>query len=69
MIEEFDHQPIFYFTNHHSIQGPGDVRCMPDHFEKLDFELEAAIALEEAALEQERVVFIEKETELTHVIF
>ena len=45
MIAEFDQYPIFYFTNHNSIQGPGDVYCMPDHFEKLDFELEAAIVI------------------------
>jgi len=45
MIPEFDQFPIFYFTNHHSVIGPGDVRCMPDHFEKLDFELEAAIVI------------------------
>src|SRR5450755_3244186 len=45
MIPEFDQYPVFYFTNHHSIQGPGDVRCMPDHFEKLDFELEVAIVI------------------------
>ncbi|RYY62903.1 MAG: fumarylacetoacetate hydrolase family protein [Chitinophagaceae bacterium] len=45
MIPEFDQYPIFYFTNHHSIQGPGEVRCMPDHFDKLDFELEAAIVI------------------------
>jgi fumarylacetoacetate (FAA) hydrolase len=45
MIAEFDQYPIFYFTNHHSIQGPGDIRCMPDHFEKLDFELEVAIVI------------------------
>ena len=45
MIPEFDQYPIFYFTNHHSIQGPGPVRCMPDHLEKLDFELEAAIVI------------------------
>ncbi len=45
MIPEYDQYPIFYFTNHHSIQGPGPVRCMPDHFEKLDFELEAAIVI------------------------
>ncbi len=45
MIPEFDQYPIFYFTNHISIAGPGDVRCMPDHFEKLDFELEAAIVI------------------------
>jgi len=45
MIPEFDQYPVFYFTNHHSIQGPGDIKCMPDHFEKLDFELEAAIVI------------------------
>ncbi len=45
MIPEFDQYPIFYFTNHNSIQGPGDILCMPDHFEKLDFELEAAIVV------------------------
>lgn len=45
MIPEFDQYPIFYFTNHHSIKGPGEVSCMPDHFEKLDFELEAAIVI------------------------
>ena len=45
MIPEFDQYPVFYFTNHHSIVGPGEVRCMPDHFEKLDFELEAAIVI------------------------
>jgi len=45
MIPEFDQYPIFYFTNHHSIKGPGEVSCMPDHFEKLDFELEVAIVI------------------------
>ncbi|MDB5202049.1 MAG: fumarylacetoacetate hydrolase family protein [Ferruginibacter sp.] len=45
MIPEFDQYPIFYFTNHNSIQGPGNVYCMPDHFQKLDFELEAAIVI------------------------
>ncbi|MGC4100592.1 fumarylacetoacetate hydrolase family protein [Ferruginibacter sp.] len=45
MIAEFDQYPIFYFTNHNSIQGPGDIICMPDHFKKLDFELEAAIVI------------------------
>jgi fumarylacetoacetate (FAA) hydrolase len=45
MIPEFDQYPVFYFTNHHSIVGPGEVRCMPDHFEKLDFELEVAIVI------------------------
>jgi fumarylacetoacetate (FAA) hydrolase len=45
MLAEFDQYPVFYFTNHHSIQGPGQITCMPDHFEKLDFELEAAIVI------------------------
>lgn len=45
MIPEFDEYPIFYFTNHHSIQGPGDIACMPDHFDKLDFELEASVVI------------------------
>jgi fumarylacetoacetate (FAA) hydrolase len=45
MIPEFDQYPVFYFTNHHSIQGPGEIKCMPDHFEKLDFELEVAILI------------------------
>ena len=45
MIPEFDQYPVFYFTNHHSIQGPGPVMCMPDHFHKLDFELEVAIVI------------------------
>src|SRR4051812_16284055 len=45
MIAQFDQYPIFYFSNHRSIQGPGEVACMPDHFEKLDFELEVAIVI------------------------
>jgi fumarylacetoacetate (FAA) hydrolase len=45
MIAEFDQYPIFYFTNHNSIQGPGKVLCMPDHFNKLDFELEVAVVI------------------------
>ena len=46
MIPEFDQYPIFYFTNHNAIQGPGEIFCMPDHFQKLDFELEASIVIE-----------------------
>lgn len=45
MIPEFDQYPIMYFTNHNAIQGPGDIYCMPDHFHKLDFELEAAVVI------------------------
>ena len=45
MIPEFDQFPVFYFTNHNSIQGPGVIACMPDHFNKLDFEMEVAIVI------------------------
>ena len=45
MIPQFDEYPIFYFTNHNAVQGPGEIECMPDHFLNLDFELEAAIVI------------------------
>ncbi|WP_257667575.1 fumarylacetoacetate hydrolase family protein [Parapedobacter tibetensis] len=45
MIPEFDQFPVFYFTNHQAVFGPGDVYCMPEHFRQLDFELEVAIVL------------------------
>ncbi|MCU0442669.1 MAG: fumarylacetoacetate hydrolase family protein [Bacteroidia bacterium] len=45
MIKEFDQYPIFYFTNHNAVQGPGTIPCMPDHFDKLDFELEVAVVI------------------------
>ena len=45
MIEEFDQFPVFYFTNHNAIVGPGEVKFESDHFIKLDFELEAAIII------------------------
>ena len=45
MIAEFDQYPIFYFTNHNAIMGPGPIPVMPDHLKKLDFELEASVVL------------------------
>ncbi len=45
MIPEFDHFPVFYFTNHRAIFGPGDIYCMPAHMDELDFELEVAVVL------------------------
>lgn len=45
MIPEFDQFPVFYFTNHHGIVGPGDVVVEDDHLEKLDFELEVAVVI------------------------
>ena len=45
MIPEFDEYPVFYFNNHRAVTGPGEIYCMPDHFDKLDFELEWAIVI------------------------
>ena len=45
MIPEFDLFPVFYFTNHQAVIGPGPIGVMPEHLKKLDFELEAAIVI------------------------
>ena len=45
MIEEFDHFPVFYFTNHLAVTGPGEIFVMPKALERLDFELEVAIII------------------------
>lgn len=45
MIPEFDQFPVFYFTNHQAVTGPGDVHVQELHCNKLDFELEVAIVV------------------------
>ena len=50
MIVEFDEFPVFYFSNHQAIQGPGPIRCMPLHLNQLDFELEIAIVINKAGI-------------------
>lgn len=45
MLPEYDQFPVFYYTNHLSIIGPGDVMVEKDHLERLDFELESAIVI------------------------
>jgi fumarylacetoacetate (FAA) hydrolase len=45
MIEEFDLFPVFYFTNHQAVIGPGELRVRPLQREKLDYELEGAIVV------------------------
>ncbi len=45
MIPEFDEIPIFYFTNHQAVFGPGPITVRPMHLEQLDFELEVAIVI------------------------
>jgi len=41
MIPEFDRFPVFYFTNHLAVIGPGELRVGRDRLKRLDFELEA----------------------------
>ncbi len=45
MIPEFDQFPVFYFTNHNAIFGPGEITVEDDHLHKLDFELEVAAVM------------------------
>jgi fumarylacetoacetate (FAA) hydrolase len=45
MIPEFDHFPVFYFTNHLAITGPGEIFVHEKALERLDFELEVAIVI------------------------
>ena len=50
MIPEFDEFPVFYFSNHQAIQGPGKVYAMPEHFNQMDFELEIAIVIKKEGI-------------------
>ena len=45
MIPEFDEFPAFYFGNHASVVGPGDVLVRSRHLDQLDYELEAAVVV------------------------
>jgi fumarylacetoacetate (FAA) hydrolase len=45
MIAEFDHFPVFYFTNHLAVTGPGELSVQKMARERLDFELEVAIVI------------------------
>ena len=45
MIPEYDEFPVFYFSNHNSMFGPGVVHFQSMHLDKLDFELEIGILI------------------------
>jgi fumarylacetoacetate (FAA) hydrolase len=45
MVPEFELFPVFYFANHRSIVGPGDVKVQAEHLDRLDYELEAAVVV------------------------
>ena len=40
-----DAVPGLQFLNHHAIQGPGNILCMPDHLLKLDYEMKVAAVI------------------------
>ena len=45
MIKEFDLFPVYYYSNHSAINGPGNISFHKNHFDRLDFELELAIVI------------------------
>jgi fumarylacetoacetate (FAA) hydrolase len=45
MIPTFDEIPVFYFSNHRALTGPGPIPVMPMHLDQLDYELEVAIVI------------------------
>ena len=45
MIPEYDMFPVFYFSNHNSICGPGNIIFNKKLFKKLDFEFEVGIII------------------------
>jgi len=49
MIPEYDRIPVFYFSNHQSISGPGVIKVQKEHLNKLDFEFEIGVVLSRQA--------------------
>ena len=45
MIPEYDKIPVFYFSNHQSITGPGLIEVQAKHSKKLDFEFEIGLVI------------------------
>lgn len=51
MVPEWYEMPVFYFTNHLSIKGPGENIARPKKCEWLDFELEIACVIGKAGMD------------------
>ena len=45
MIKEYDEFPVYYYSNHNAIKGPGEIQVQAIHQKKLDFELEIAVVI------------------------
>lgn len=51
MVPEWYEMPVFYFTNHLSIKGPGESIARPKKCKWLDFELEIACVIGKAGMD------------------
>ncbi len=47
MTPDFFRFPVYYFSNHQAVVGPGELAVRPKLLERLDYELEAAIVVGE----------------------
>ena len=54
MIPEFDRFPVYYYTNHHAVVGPGDLALRPRFRILPAFGHEAAIDQDHAAVCEQR---------------
>lgn len=45
MIPEFDQFPVFYYGNHLTVTGPGEIRVHEQALNRLDYELEVAVVI------------------------
>lgn len=45
VVPEWYDFPVFYFTNHNAVKGPGDLITRPHKCKKLDYELEIACVI------------------------
>jgi fumarylacetoacetate (FAA) hydrolase len=45
MIKTFDEFPVYYYSNHKSVFGPGTIKVTDDLSEMLDYELEVAVII------------------------
>ena len=45
MIDEFDSFPVYYYSNHNAVSGPGLIEINNAFIDKLDYELEIVIII------------------------
>ena len=45
MIKEFDDFPVYYYSNHNSVKGPGEISIAKELSRKIDYEVEIAVII------------------------